>query len=38
MAAENKTDVTIDIKKIFKANSTSATDESDSPDDNDDEI
>lgn len=41
MAAENKTvlpEVTIDIKKIFKANSTSATDESDSPDDNDDEI
>ena len=38
MAAENKTEVTIDIKKIFKANSTSATDESDSLDDDEDEI
>jgi len=38
MAAENKTDVSVDIKKIFKTNSTSAADESDSLDDNDDEI
>lgn len=38
MATEHKTEVAIDIKKIFKSNSTTATDESDSLDDNDDEF
>lgn len=40
MATENRTvpEVAIDVKKIFKANSTSARDESDSVDDNDDEV
>lgn len=41
MAAEKRTvspELAIDVKKIFKASSTSATDESDSVDDNNDEI
>ncbi len=41
MAAENRTvtpEVAIDVKKIFKADSTSATDESNSLDDNEEEI
>ena len=35
MAGENKAEVKIDVNKIFKANSTSATDQSDSRDDDD---